>query len=332
LPPSWAAEGAAMRRAIAADFASMPGGSVRVIVTLDARLADDPGPWDIERIETEGEAERVGELARAADFTVLIAPETMGILAALTRDLQRAGARHLGSTADAVELTGDKARLADRLRTLGFDTPTTRTVEPRLGLPSDAEYPAVLKPIDGAGSVDTFFLADDRSLPDEARTMAKALLQPFVNGQPMSASFLAAEDGRAWLIGVGIQHMAIANARFAYRGGTIPAIAPRDVDALRGAVESIDGLRGFVGVDFIWDAAARRVSLLEINPRPTTSYVGLSRLLPLGFLARAWLDACSTTAADNEHLISIAETVHGRAPISFDAGGRSISLHDGVWA
>ena len=108
LPASWAAEGRAMRRSIAADFAALPGNSVRVIVTLDARLPDDPGPWQTEPIAPGEYADRLRALARAADFTVLIAPETSGILADLTRDLAQAGGRLLGSTADAVELAADK--------------------------------------------------------------------------------------------------------------------------------------------------------------------------------------------------------------------------------
>lgn len=326
LPPSWAAEGAAMRRAIAADFASLPGHSVRVIVTLDARLPDDPGPWQIARIAVRDEFDRVRELAQAADFTVLVAPETSGILAGLTREFQAAGARLLGSTAAAVELTGDKARLAERLRALGIDTPPARTIDPGLGLPGDTEYPAVLKPVDGTGSIDTFYLSDARSLPAVARRMRTALLQPFVPGEPMSASFLAGEAGRAWLIGVGRQHMEVKNGRFAYRGGTIPALAGRDVKRLRTAVELIAGLRGFVGVDFIWDPAKQHATVLEINPRPTTSFVGLSRLLPPGRLARAWLDACSRTTGDFEHLVSLAETVHGQGPLSFDAKGQSVNF------
>jgi tyramine---L-glutamate ligase len=333
LPASWAAEGAAMRRAIAADFAGLPGGSVRVIVTLDASLPDDPGPWNLERITVGAEIDRVRDLARAADFTVLIAPETMGVLAGLTRELQRAGARLLGSTAEAVELTGDKARLAERLRALGIDTPPFRTIDPGLGLPDDLEYPAVLKPVDGAGSVDTFLLSDARSVPAGARKMRTALLQPFVPGEPMSASFLAGGDGRAWLIGVGRQRMEVKHARFAYRGGTIPVLSGRDVERLRTAVEAIAGLRGFVGVDFIWDAAKQHATLLEINPRPTTSYVGLSRLLPPGHLARAWLDACSRTAGDLRHLVNLADTVHGRRPVSFDAKGQFVDfINEGVVA
>src|SRR3954452_10376991 len=48
MPASWAAEGHAMRRAIAGDFAALPG--VRVVVTLDDRFPEEPGPWSVVRI------------------------------------------------------------------------------------------------------------------------------------------------------------------------------------------------------------------------------------------------------------------------------------------
>src|SRR5262245_64895428 len=98
MPPSWADEGRAMRRALDADFASLARDVVRVILTLDARLPDDPGPWTIERIEPGREVDRLCELAGAADVTVLVAPETAGTLARRTRDLRKAGARVLGSS------------------------------------------------------------------------------------------------------------------------------------------------------------------------------------------------------------------------------------------
>ena len=94
---------------------------------------------------------------------------------------------------------------AARLEELSISTPPTRTIVPSAGLPSDTEYPAVLKPVDGAGSLDTFSLSDALSLPPAALAMPRAVLQPFVPGTPMSASFLVGPAGKAWLIGVGIQ-------------------------------------------------------------------------------------------------------------------------------
>jgi predicted ATP-grasp superfamily ATP-dependent carboligase len=315
-----------MRRAIAADFASLPGEPVRVIVTSDARLPDDPGPWTIVRIAAEDDPGRLRDLARTADFTVLIAPEASGILASVTREFEHVGARLLGSTADAVELAADKARLAARLQALSIDTPPTRIIVPGDGLPADACYPAVIKPLDGAGSIDTFYLADAASLPAPARAMPAALLQPFVPGTPTSASFLVDQNGRPWLVGVGMQRMAICDGRFEYRGGTVPVSCPHAVGQIQPAVEAVVGLRGFVGVDFIWDAARRHATVLEINPRPTTSYVGLCQLLPPGLLARAWQSACEPNAADSGILAGLAERVHGKKCLSFDAGG--LLIHD----
>jgi tyramine---L-glutamate ligase len=333
LPASWAAEGRAMRRAVAADFACLPGGPVRVIVTSDARLPDDPGPWTTLRIAAGDDPGRVRDLARAADSTVLIAPETSGILASLTREFDQAGARLLGSTAGAVELAADKARLAARLRALSIDTPSTRTIVPGAGLPHDAKFPAVLKPIDGAGSVDTFYLADAQSLPACARDMPVAALQPFVPGTPMSASFLVGHGGQSWPIGVGAQQIAIRHGRFEYRGGTLPAPCRDALPQLKPAVDAIAGLRGFVGVDFIWNAEERRATILEINPRPTTSYVGLSRLVPPGLLARAWLAACEPAARDTGILAGLVECIHGnQRRVSFRANGNVTYDHGGACA
>ena len=63
--------------------------------------------------------------------------------------------------------------------------------------------------------------------------------------------FLVAED-RAWLIGIGRQRTAIRGGRFAYQGGLIPVPCGQAEPLLRRAVESVAGLRGFVGVDFFY--------------------------------------------------------------------------------
>ena len=144
LPESWASEGRAMRRALASDFAEVPG--VRVLMTLDARLPDEPGPWTIVRV---ADPSAIVSIAAEADHTAPIAPETGGVLTELARILPRS----LGSSPDAIALAGDKLRLAAHLTDLGLPTPLSIVVRLRDGLPRDFEYPAVLKPIDGAGAI-----------------------------------------------------------------------------------------------------------------------------------------------------------------------------------
>lgn len=320
-PASWAAEGQAMRRAVAADFAAIREPATRVIVTLDERLGDDPGPWTIVPMEAGDGNSRLIDLACQADYTVLIAPETSGVLAGLTRNLETAGARCLGCSAGSIELAGNKLRLGEWLRELGIPTPPCRMIVPADGLPKKFPYPAVLKPIDGAGSVDTFWIADPESLPAVALELPVGLLQPFHDGVPMSASFLVTENQHAWLIALGRMRIAIRESRFVYEGGMLPILCPQAVSILRRAVESVPGLRGFVGVDYLWSPDRREVNVLEINPRVTTSFVGLRRLLPEGLVASAWLSACGAAEFPKAVLARLAAMLHGQPSLSFNAEG-----------
>lgn len=317
LPASWAAEGRAMRRSIAEDFASLP--HVRVVVTLDDGQPDEPGPWTVVRVGPGEEPDRFATLAARADLTALIAPESGGVLAERARAIERAGGQSLGSSPAAIDLTGNKLRLGAHLAERGIATPSCRRVVPSLGLPDEFPYPAVLKPIDGAGSLETYFVPNAGALPRAARTPGEALLQPFVPGMPMSASFLVGADGRARPIGTGRQWVEVREGQFSYRGGELPAPWGHHHPSPRRAVESVPGLLGFVGVDFLFDEGSGRLTVLEINPRPTTSYVPLSWHLTPGVLARAWLGLVPGIPGAGDP--DLAELVHSRAPARFAADG-----------
>lgn len=306
-----------MRRAIAADFASIPG--VRVRMTLDARLPDEPGPWTTLRIGSEQESDEWARHSAQADWTVLIAPETAGTLADCSRTLTLRGGRSLGSTPEAIDLTGDKLRLAVFLGERGFRTPASRRVVPSLPLPEDVPYPAVLKPIDGAGSVDTFWIPGPSLVPDDAKALPEALLQPFLPGIPSSATFLIGSDNKARLIGIGRQRIEIQEGRFVYRGGVLPDLETSPAPVLAQAVESIPGLRGLIGVDFLRDLEQGTVTILEINPRPTTSYVGLAQLLPPGLLAQTWIDTVKEAHVQADWPLD--EIVRAQNPVTFDTDG-----------
>ncbi len=309
-----------MRRAVAADFAALPGPGARVVVTVDARWPDDSGSWTTIRMDSGNSTEWLADVARQADYTVLIAPETMGVLAGLAKRLETAGACSLGCSSRSIELTGNKATLAEWLQARGIATPSHRIVVPAAGLPLDAIYPAVLKPVDGAGSADTYRIAHAADMPVAALAMPVALLQPFHRGTPMSASFLVSAD-RAWLIGIGRQKIKILGRQFSYQGGLLPVPCGRAEATLRRAAESVVGMRGFIGVDFLWEPNLGKATVLEINPRVTTSCVGLSRLLPAGHLAAAWLAACGVAGYESDLLENLADLVRRQSPIRFDADG-----------
>lgn len=300
LPASWAAEGRAMRRALAEDFAALHG--IEVVATLDARLPDEPGPWRVARVEPGEEPAALERLAAEADGVVLIAPEADGRLLERARAVERAGGRSLGSAPEAIALASDKWALHARWRERDLPTPPTARVRPREGLPSDFPYPAVLKPIDGAGAVGTYYVPSPRDLPAAAlEGPAEALLQAFVPGEPLSASFLVARGDamhrdNAYLIGIARQWVRRRGDALRYEGGSVPYPHRVPAGLLRRALRSVDGLAGWVGVDFIWDWTRGELTLLEINPRPTTSYLGWRRLFARGDLPGRWLLALERPA------------------------------------
>ena len=75
-----------------------------------------------------------------------------------------------------------------------------------------------------------------------------------------------------------------ADGRLVYRGvavNTMVASSPRHAALARFAQQvaaAIPGLRGFVGIDLVWHAARGPVAI-EVNPRVTCAYVGLSASL-----------------------------------------------------
>jgi predicted ATP-grasp superfamily ATP-dependent carboligase len=316
IPASLAAEGAAMRRAITRDFAAVDAADV--VVTLDARLADDPGPWSTVRVGPAQAPDWLTQLARGAHYILLIAPETGGVLLEQTELLATTEARCLGSDAEAVRVTGDKWEFHTRMADCGIATPEAVRVRPGDGLPKSFPYPAVLKPVDGAGTIDTFLVSEANVVPTPWLRRPEALLQSFVPGVPMSASFLVDSRGTPHLLGVGVQRITVNKGRFCYMGGTLPAPRHLGEGAPRRAVESVRGLRGFVGVDFVWSEESGEPVVLEINSRPTTSYVGLAEIFGPGRVAGAWLHCLD---GDTAELPLIADRTTPGERLAFDPDG-----------
>jgi predicted ATP-grasp superfamily ATP-dependent carboligase len=295
LPSSWAREGSAMRRAIARDFASVPG--VRVVMTVDSRLPVEDLPGVKLRVMDVNDGSLFESLAAEVDYTVLIAPETDGILARLTGLVGQIGGKSLGSGRRGLSVVTDKARLAHHFYGNQIPRPETRMIGPfdRV-LPGDWEGPSIVKPRMGAGSVNTVVVRD-RQRPSWLTDRERAIAQPYLPGQPMSASFLVDFQGKSTLLGVGRQRIEVdPDGRISYQGGTILSQVQEAPPVVEAAIASVvdyypqESLRGFVGVDYLEDRKTG-VTVLEINPRPTTSYVGLSKMLGPGTIAGAWLDS-----------------------------------------
>jgi predicted ATP-grasp superfamily ATP-dependent carboligase len=268
-------EGRAMLEAACADFRGLPG--VEVVT-----VAEDDGP----SVESVFRA-----CARRSDFTMVIAPEFAGLLEERCRWVMEEGGRLLGPTPAGVRRTADKLALARHWQQHGVPTPATHAWSP--GTPAPVAFPLVCKPRFGAGSQAMRLVREPGELT--GITENSLLMQPWLPGRAASVAVILGDQNTmplqpAW------QHLS-DDGRFQYLGGELPlpgALAARATRLAMSAVSDIAGLRGYVGVDLLLGAAAdgRDDVAIEINPRLTTSYVGL-RVLAASNLAALMLAAAS---------------------------------------
>ncbi|HSI58530.1 MAG TPA: ATP-grasp domain-containing protein [Ideonella sp.] len=270
--------GCQMRDALVADLLATAGCSVTAATgeraPLPAALARAAA---VQARPGEPLFDFVAAQAAAHDAAWVVAPETDGLLAHF-HDLI-GSARWLGCDHAAIVIAASKRATLERLAEAGLATPlafehsllTTRWV---------------VKPDDGAGGVATrLHTSASAALQDAAaRGDATATVEPWVEGEPLSISLLC-HDGTAELLSVNRQRILIGDQGHLFFDGvevnTIPLASERGValSALgRRVARALPGLRGFVGVDLVWHAERGPVAI-EVNPRVTCAYAGLSASL-----------------------------------------------------
>ncbi len=95
----------------------------------------------------------------------------------------------------------------------------------------------------------------------------------------MSVSFLIGPNRRL-AMPASAQNLS-ADGRFRYQGGSLPLDSKRNERATclaARAVDAVVGLAGYLGVDLVLGTSSADDAVIEINPRLTTSYVGLRAL------------------------------------------------------
>jgi predicted ATP-grasp superfamily ATP-dependent carboligase len=279
-PPSaeLVAQGTVMLQAVVADLVRA---GCAVTTTRDGRVSLNVSEARVTTLDPGGApAAQVDPHLRDCEAALIIAPETDGQLAQWTRHLERTGAHNLGSSAEAVALCGDKLALAAHLQANDIATPSVS------GVPGEGPGPWAVKPRDGAGAEATYYVAD-RARARAWSACADTVCQPWVTGEPVSASVMVG-DGSITPLRAGTQHIDVdcaENGAVRYTGGTLPLAPPRAERAMRLACDAcrcVAGLHGFVGVDLVLGDSPAEDQVIEINPRLTMSYLGLTAMTEQG--------------------------------------------------
>jgi len=293
IPADLLCEGYAMLAAVVKDFKGMDSS---VTCLLDHRIFRFKPPLRADKIipvfSGEPAADLLNESLGDADAVLVIAPEADGTLEGLVAAVDASG-KSLNSSPRSVREVSDKASLYGSLRGSGFAVPETRGmnlsdgVDSALQAAEELGFPLVFKPARGVGCkglslvsrVSQVQRAFDKVL--RASPHGRYLVQRFVEGVHASVSLVCSGDEAAPLA-LSAQEVSLAPpaSRSRYAGGVTPLEHPLRREAFTvaaDAVENARGLRGYVGVDMV--LSAEGPAIMEINPRLTTSYLGLRMVI-----------------------------------------------------
>jgi predicted ATP-grasp superfamily ATP-dependent carboligase len=294
-PPSGSllAEGQAMRDALASDFAALPD-VAGIHLLHDVRLPlPEISKQQVHAVHSASDEQRLfRELAELADATIIIAPESSGLLLQRVLLAGQVQARLISPGWELVRLATDKTQAADYFTRKGIPVPNGIYFQNKLPPSADLIFPAVLKPNDGAGSAQVQRINNPAELSlVDLRLADSWRLEQFQPGIPASVSLLAGPNDIVPLQPCA-QHLSI-DGRFTYLGGSTPLpphLARRAKQLALNTASVLAQPRGYLGIDMVLGSAENGADdfVIEINPRLTTSYIGLRRACEQNLAEALW--------------------------------------------
>lgn len=209
-------------------------------------------------VDTEGFEETLARLSKKCYAGLVIAPDE--ILGDLTEIIEE-NTTNLGCPSDSVRLCADKLESTRRLA--GENIPVPRTI-------GEGKYNGdfVIKPRFGCAS-EGIHRSKKGVLKDGS------IATEFINGEHLSASVITGNT--QLLITVNRQLIKIGD-EISYEGSMVPYICDREKEVVDVAKKTLEvlGCRGYAGVDIV---LADKPYVVDVNPRPTTSLIGITRVM-----------------------------------------------------
>ena len=291
IPADVLSEGFGMLRTLISDFKAA---GHKVTTTLDSRIARVNPPIDADCVVPVSSSHEtqmnIHKIAESADAFYVIAPETDGVLQSFVELVEQTGIASLNCAAGAIEKVSNKIDLYEFMRKLGLPLPemmiftvTEDLKEIKKAVCGGLNLPVIFKPSDGVSCSGVSVVRDEEQIVgavDKIRMSSSSkhfAVQELINGDAASVSLLST-GSNAVSISLNRQDITIKTPEncSSYSGGVAPFDHPLLTEAFEVAeklVKSVPDLRGYVGIDFV--LTENEAVAIEVNPRLTTSYVGL---------------------------------------------------------
>ena len=222
----------------------------------------------------------VDELSKRSDAGIVIAPDEK--LCELTECIE-SNTVNLGCPSECVKICADKMRTTKILR--DKEIPVPRIVpEDEMRKSATRRSMYVKKPRYGCASENVFILNGKENHEDifsYFEDKQDYIITEFIKGEAISSSVVVGGSSVLPLT-INKQFVRMREERLRYEGGLVPYCVGQDVEkeimSMSKKIVTMLHCKGYVGIDFVLgdDSAAY---VVDVNPRPTTSIVGIAKVL-----------------------------------------------------
>ena len=227
----------------------------------------------------------------------------------LTKGLEAAGVRILGTSPDSIDIAEDRQRFEQIARELGITQPengTATSVDEAVTIATRIGYPVLVRPSYVLGGRAMQIVYDEASMRDYFETAARVseerpvLIDRFLE-DAFEADVDAVSDGTSVVIGGVMQHIEDAGIHSGDSACVLPPylIEQKDVETMKAYTVSLAKALGVVGlINVQYAVKDRTVYVLEVNPRGSRTIPFVSKAIGVPLASVAARAMVGETLAD----------------------------------
>ena len=267
----------------------------RVTTFMDSRLLPFSPANEADKIVNVSSPydlyKKLKEFSSLVDAVYVIAPESGQVLEKILETIEASGGTSLNCEIATIKHFSNKIRAHETFKKIGLKVPETilPDIQQKVGnierLAEEMGYPLIFKPIDGFSCNGLSLVRNKNNIAGAVKKIAQEstskqfVVQKMITGEATSACVISTGD-KALAVSLNKQRVTLSppEGESTYDGGVVPFNHNLEVEALKAAeraVEASIGMKGYVGVDMI--LTEEEPVVIEVNPRLTTSYIGLRR-------------------------------------------------------
>jgi predicted ATP-grasp superfamily ATP-dependent carboligase len=334
ISPSVLSEGFSMLRCLVEDLKTA---GHEVTILLDSRLSKLNPPINADCIVPilyPNEPEKFFiSISKINDAIYIIAPETGQTLQSLVELSEKTGKRSLNCESHSIGKVADKTVLYEMLQKLGVSPKTVilnmedGLIKIKETLKKNLGYPLIVKPADGVSCSGLSIVQDEIQLAQAIKkinsvsTSKRFIAQEFIRGETASVSLLSTgKKAKALTLNKQNVYIATPESKSNYEGGDVPFEHWLKQEAFKIAekiIEAFSNLKGYVGVDFVF--TEHKPFVVDVNPRLTTSYIGLRKVARFNVaeaLVNAVLKDTLPTKLENKRFASFSKVEVSKTTIT----------------